>query len=40
LEYSIEMVNEMAEKLRALPAVDDARRTLNKQHLVRHLASE
>jgi hypothetical protein len=38
MEYSIEMVNEIAEKLRALPAIDDARGTLRKQDPVRHLA--
>lgn len=38
--YTIERLNEVAGMLRALPAIDDSKRKLDKQGAVRHLASE
>src|SRR5688572_3175589 len=40
MEYTLEMAEQMAEKLRALPAIDESRRRLNKQKVINHLAAE
>jgi hypothetical protein len=40
MEYTVEKANQMAAALRALPAVDDSKRKLDKQGAVRHLAGE
>jgi len=40
MEYTLEMAERMAEKLRALPAIDESMRRLNKQKVVNHLAAE
>jgi hypothetical protein len=40
MEYTLEMAEKMAEKLRALPPIDESRRRLNKQKVVNHLAAE
>jgi hypothetical protein len=40
MEYTLEMAEKMAEKLRHLPAIDASKRRLSKQTVVRHLAAE
>ncbi len=39
-EYTVEAVDKMGGRLRALPAIEDSRRTLNKHGAVRRLAAE
>lgn len=38
--FTLESVNKLAAKLRALPPAEPSRRSLNKQEMVRHLARE
>jgi hypothetical protein len=38
--YTLQQANEIASELRALPAIEDSRRGLNKQQVVRRLAAE
>ena len=40
MEYTLEMAQKLAEKLRALPPVDASKQRLNKQEVVKHLAQE
>ena len=40
MEYTVEKANQMAAALRALPPVDDSKRKLDKQGVVRRLADE
>lgn len=40
MDYTLESAEGMAEKLRAIPAKDPSQRRLDKQGMVRHLASE
>ena len=40
MDYTLESAERMAEKLRAIPAKDPSQRRLDKQGMVRHLASE
>ena len=40
MEYTVEKANQMAAALRALPTVDDSKRKLDKQGVVRRLADE
>jgi hypothetical protein len=40
MDYTLERAERMAEKLRAIPAKDPSQRRLDKQGMVRHLASE
>ena len=40
MEYTLEKANQIAVALRALPAIDDSKRKLDKQGMVRHLADE
>lgn len=40
MDYTLESADRLAEKLRAIPAKDPSQRRLDKQGMVRHLASE
>lgn len=40
MDYTLEIADRLAEKLRATPAKDPSQRRLDKQGVVRHLASE
>jgi hypothetical protein len=40
MEYTLRMAEEIAKKLRDLPAIDSSNRRLNKQGVIQHLASE
>lgn len=40
MDYTVEMADRIAEKLRKLPPVDPSQARLNKQGVVRHLAGE
>ena len=40
MEYTLEKANQVLAALRALPAMDDSKRKLDKQGMVKHLADE
>jgi hypothetical protein len=40
MEYTLRMAEELAKKLRELPAIEASKRRMNKQGIIQHLATE